>query len=89
MFPAWSGPYTSRTPNLDGQNPAYRIEPGGDLDRFTITDGNHLSMVSAAADRTTYVVTIAISTAGDTVFEDGNNRRVIEVALVDPRGGSP
>ena len=49
------------------------IEPGGDSDRFTIVDGNRLSMVSVAADRTTYTVTI--SAAGDTVFEDGNNRR--------------
>ena len=87
--PGVVGPVYVQNPYLDGQNPAYRIEPGGDLDRFTITDGNLLSMVSAAADRTTYVVTIAISAAGDTVFEDGNNRRMIEVALVDPRGGSP
>ena len=62
------------------QGPAYRIEPSGDSDRFTIVDGNQLSMVSAAADRTTYAATIAAT--GDSVFEDGNNRLTIQVTLV-------
>ena len=57
--------------------------PGGDSDRFEITDGNQLIMVSAAADRTTYTVTIAAT--GYSVFEDGNNRRTVEVVL----GGAP
>ena len=65
---------------LDGQNPTYVIEPGGDSDRFTITDGNLLNMVSTAADQTTYTVTIAAT--GDSVFEDGNNRQDIQVTLV-------
>lgn len=65
---------------LDGQNPAYLIESGGDSHRFVITDGNLLSMVSAAADQTIYEVTI--SATGDSVFEDGNNRRTIQVTLV-------
>ena len=52
---------------------------GGDSDRFEITDRNHLNMVSAAADRATYTVTIAAT--GDAVFEDGNNRRTVEVVL--------
>ena len=56
------------------------IEPGGDADRFVITDGNILSMVSADADRTAYMVTITAT--GDSVFEDSNNRQTIQVALV-------
>ena len=77
---------TVSTPNtfLDGQNPAYAIEPGGDSDRFEITDGNQLIMVSAAADRTIYTVTTAAT--GDSVFEDVDNRRTIQVTLV---GGFP
>ena len=66
---------------LDGQNPTYVIEPGGDSDRFTITDGNNLNMVSAATDQTTYTVTIAV--VGDSVFGDGNNRQTIEVILME------
>ena len=62
------------------ENPTYAIEPGGDSHRFTIVEGNILNMVSVAADRTTYEVTIAAT--GDLVFEDGNNRRTIEVTLM-------
>ncbi len=69
---------------LDRQNPIYLIEPGDDSHRFTITDGNRLSMVSATANQTTYTVTIAAS--GNSVFGDGNNRRTIQVTLVgEPR----
>ena len=78
-IPGVVGTISAQNAFLDGQNPTYRIEPGGDSDRFTITDGNQLSMVSAAADRTAYTVTIAA--AGDSVFEDGNNRRTIQVTL--------
>ena len=81
--PGVVGAISARNAFLDGQNPTYRIEPGGDSDRFTIVDGSRLSMVSAAADRTTYTVTIAAT--GYLVFEDGNNRRTVEVVL----GGAP
>ena len=60
---------------LDGQNPTYHIGPGGDPHRFIIIDGNIIGMISADADRTTYTVTI--TAAGDSVFEDGNNRQTI------------
>ena len=80
-IPGVVGTISARNAFLDGQNPTYRIEPGGDSDRFEITDGNHLSMVSADADRTAYTVTIAAT--GDSVFEDGNNRRTIQVTLVE------
>ena len=66
---------------LDNQDPIYRIEQGGDSDRFIIVDGSQLSMVSADADRTAYTITIAA--AGDLVFEDGNNRQTIHVTLVE------
>ncbi len=65
---------------LDRQNPIYLIGPGDDSHRFTITDSNRLSMVSATANQTTYMVTITAS--GDSVFGDGNNRRTIQVTLV-------
>ena len=77
--PGVVGTISARNSFLNEQNPTYRIEPGGDSDRFTITGDNLLSMVSAAADRTTYAVTIAAT--GDSVFVDGNNRRTIQVTV--------
>ena len=79
--PGMVGTISARNAFLDGQNPTYHIEPGGDSDRFAITDGNQLNMVSAAADRTTYTVTIAAT--GYSVFEDGNNQRTIQVILME------
>ena len=79
--PGVVGTISAQNTFLGGQNPTYVIEPGGDSDLFTIVDGNHLSMVSADTNRTTYTVTIAAT--GDLVFEDGNNRRTVEVVLED------
>ena len=79
--PGMVGTISAQNPSLDRHNPTYLIVPGGDSDRFEITDGNHLGMVSAATDRTTYTVTI--SATGDSVFEDGNNQRDIQIILKD------
>ena len=79
--PGVVGTISARNAYLDGQNPVYMIEPGGDSDRFEITDGNLLSMISADADRTTYTVTITAT--GYSVFEDGNNRQDVQVNLKD------
>ena len=79
-IPGAVGTISTQNSFLDNQNATYRIEPGGDSDRFAITDGNILRMVSADADRTIYEVTI--TAAGDSVFGDGNNRRTIQVTLV-------
>jgi len=78
--PGMVGTISTQNAFLDGQNPTYLIEPGGDSDRFEITGGNILRMVSADADRTVYTVTIYAT--GDSVFEDGNNRRTVQVTLV-------
>ena len=79
--PGAVGTISAQNHFLDGQNPTYRIEPGGDSDRFVIIDGNQLSMISAATDQTTYAVTIIAT--GDSVFENGNNRRTIQVTLME------
>ena len=85
--PGVVGTISALNPFLDGQNPTYLVEPGGDSHRFTIVDGNILSIISAAADQTTYEVTI--SATGDSVFEDGNNRRTVQVILKDDTGNLP
>ncbi len=80
-IPGVVGTISAQNSFLDKQNPTYLIEPGGDSDRFEITDGNILRMVSVAADRVTY--TVIIATTGDSVFEDSNNRQDIQVTLKD------
>ena len=85
--PGVAGTLSAQNLFLDGQKPIYLIEPGGDSDRFEITDGNRLSMVSAAANQATY--TVAITASGDSVFGDGNNRRTIQVTLTGDSRGSP
>ncbi len=77
--PGVVGTISAQNAFLDGQSPTYTIVPGGDSHRFAITDGNQLSMVSAAADQTTY--TVAIAATGGSVFEDGNNRQDVQVTL--------
>ena len=85
--PGVVGTISTQNPFLDDQNPTYLIEPGGDSNRFVITDSNRISMVSAAANQTSYTITITAS--GDSVFEDGNNRRTIQVTLVDSPHDTP
>jgi surface protein len=82
--PGVVGTISAQNAYLDRQNPTYTIVPGGDSDRFEITDGNQLIMLSAAANQESYTVTIV--TTGDSVFEDGNNRQEIQIILKD--GGS-
>ena len=80
-IPGAVGLISAKNVFLDGQNPTYHIESDGDSDRFEITTGNILRMVSTDADQTTYTVTI--TAAGDSVFGDDNNRRTIQVTLVE------
>ena len=80
-IPGTVGTISAQNAYLDGQNPTYAIIPGGDSDRFKITDGNQLIMVSAAADQELY--TVIISATGDLVFENGNNWQDIQVTLKD------
>ena len=79
--PGTIGTISAQNAYLDRQNPTYAIVPGGDSDRFTITDGNLLSMTSADANQTTYTVTIVAT--GDFVLENGNNRRTVQVTVVE------
>ncbi|MBI1657394.1 MAG: DUF285 domain-containing protein [Thaumarchaeota archaeon] len=85
--PGVVGTISAQNALLDRHDPIYRLESGGDSDRFTITDGNRLNMISVDADRTSYTVTITAE--GDSVFEGGNNWRAVEVALVDDSHHAP
>ena len=82
-IPGVVGAISAQNTYLDGQNPTYLIVPGSDSDRFKITNGNLLHMVSVATDQESYMVTIAAS--GGSVFGDGNNRQSIQIILKDGR----
>ena len=79
--PGMVGTISAQNAYLDWQNPTYTIIPGGDSDRFKITDGNQLIMVSAVTGQESYAITI--TTTGDLIFEDGNNRQDIQIILKD------
>ena len=78
--PGVVGTISALNPFLDGQNPTYVIEPGGDSDLFAITDGNHPKDGLGGRRPGDYTRSPS-SAAGDSVFEDGNNRRTIQVTL--------
>ena len=79
-IPGVVGAISAQNSFLDKQNPAYVIVSGGDSDRFEITDGNKLIMVSAAPDQESYTITI---TATGSIYENGNNQKDIQIILKD------
>ena len=80
--PGIVGTISAQNAYLDGHNPTYTIIPGGDSDRFEITDGNKLIMVSAAPDQESYTITIAAAPPNSN-YEHGNNQKDIQIVLKD------
>ena len=76
--PGIVGTISAQNAYLDGHNPTYTIIPGGDSDRFEITDGNKLIMVSAAPDQESYTITITVT---GRVFQDSNHQKDIQIVL--------
>ena len=75
--PGTVGGISAQNDPLDGHSPAYGIGPGGDSG-FAIS-GNLLSMTYVAAGKGDYAVNI--TAAGTSVFEDGNNWRMVNVTV--------
>ena len=71
----------AQNPFLDGHDPTYGTGTGGDSDRFEISDGNRINMTSVDSGKDSYAVNVTAS--GGTVFEDGNNWRILTVTVVD------
>ncbi len=68
---------------LDGHNPIYRMGTGDDSNRFEVVGSGSnqmLNMILLEPGQTSYVANVTAS--GGTVFEDGNNWRMISVEVV-------
>ena len=81
-IPGIVGTISAQNAYLDGHNPTYTIIPGSDSDRFEVTDGNKLIMVSAATDQESYTITIAAAPPGSN-YENGNTQKDIQIVLKD------
>ena len=76
--PGIVGTISAQNQYLDNQNPTYGIGTGGDAGSFEIT-GNRLSMTSADSGQDPYTVNVTAS--GGSVFEEGNNWRIVEITV--------
>ena len=63
---------------VDNHAPMYGIGTGGDSNRFEIVNGNQINMTSVEA-KSAYKVNVTAS--GPSVFENGNNWRVLDVTV--------
>lgn len=69
---------------LNAQDPVYQIVSGVDSSRFIRTGGNQLNMISAAANRSAYTVTIAAY--GDSLFANNDSKRPVKAVLIGGYG---
>ena len=76
--PGIVGSISAQNTALDGHSPEYNIVNGGDHTRFAIVNGNQLNMTSAD---TKSAYTVNVTASDGTVFEDGNNWRVLDVTV--------
>ena len=71
---------SAQNPFLDGQNPAYGIGTGHDSALFNVTGTGTLVFLAAPSPG---AHTVNVTASGGSVFEDGNNWRLLEVEVVD------
>ena len=76
--PGIVGSISAQNTALDGHSPVYNVT-GSDPTRFTIVNGNQLNMTSVDNTKSDYTVNVTAS--GGSVFEDGNNWRVLEITV--------
>ena len=76
--PGVVGSISTQNTALDGHSPVYNVT-GSDPTRFTIVNDNQLSMTSVDNTKSTYTVNVTAS--GDSVFENGNNWRLLEITV--------
>ena len=77
--PGVVGTISAQNTPLNDHTPVYTIVTGGDSARFTIVPDNQLNMTSVDNTKSTYIVNVTASDG--TVFEDGNNWRVLVVRV--------
>ena len=76
---------SAQNPYLSGQNPIYRIGTGGNSDLFEMR-GSTLAF-RGTPDVGSY--TVKVTASGNSIFENGNNWRMLEITVRSSANGPP
>ena len=85
--PGIVGSISAQNTPLNNHNQTYGIGIGGDSARFTIVPDNQLNMISVVDTKLVYTVNVTAS--GGSVFQDGNNWRVLDVTVTTADDNTP
>ena len=83
--PGVVGSISAQNTALNSHNPVYNVT-GSDSTRFAIVNGNQLNMASVDTESD---YTVNVTASDGSVFEDGNNWRVLEIMVRDSTNGPP
>ena len=78
-IPGVVGTISAQNQPLREHSPTYVIVDGLDKNHFEIISGNRLNMISGVSGKAEYSVNVTAS--GGSVFEDGNNWRILNVTV--------
>ena len=78
-IPGVVGTISAQNQPLKNHSPTYVIVDGLDKNHFEIAPGNQLNMTSGVSGKAEYSVNVTAS--GESVFEDGNNWRLLEIKV--------
>ena len=84
--PGVVGSISAQNGVLDGHNPTYGIGTGGDSALFDIVNGNELNMTSVGTES---AYTVVVTASGSSVFESGNNWRMLDVTVTGQANAVP
>ena len=80
-IPGVVGTISAQNQPLKNHSPTYVIVDGLDKNHFEIAPGNQLNMTSGVSGKAEYSVNVTAS--GGSVFESGNNWRLLEIKVTD------
>ena len=84
--PGVVGSISAQNSYLDGHSPTYGIGTGGDSALFDIVNGNELNMTSVGTES---AYTVVVTASGSSVFESGNNWRMLDVTVTGQANAVP
>ena len=84
--PGVVGSISAQNTALNSHNSTYSIVPSGGPTQFAIVNGNQLNMTSVGAESD---YTVNVTASDGTVFEDGNNWKVLEITVSGSANGPP
>ena len=80
-IPGVVGTISAQNQPLENHSPTYVIVDGLDKNHFEIVPENQLNMTSGVSGKAEYSVNVTAS--GESVFESGNNWRLLEIKVTD------